>query len=508
MATAVAATATLLLAGPTATATADDVLEPGTPLSTNPESTTLEAAQDLAGQARADSQLLGGYASATWFTRGTPDEVRAEVAEVVAAADADDAAPVLVAYNVPFRDCAQYSAGGATSVAEYEAWIDAFAAGIGDREAVVVLEPDGLGIIPWYTTLDGQQEWCRPAEADPATAAADRFTMLEHAVDVLGALPATDVYLDGTHSGWLGVGEITDRLIRAGVADADGFFLNASNYVATERLEKYGTWVSDCIHLDLNSWWDRSWCGSQYSPADPADLATWTRTDAAYDEAFARTGLARDPAGQAHFVIDTSRNGQGTWTPPAGFPSPLDWCNPPGRGLGHLPTTETGHALLDAYLWIKVPGESDGSCHRGSAVPHPDDRTPDPAAGQWFPEQARELIALADPPVPAPTCHVSFRVTGSSPQGATTQVRVRNTGTTAVEDWRLEWTFHEDETVSDLRGGTAQQDGASVTVESLDRNRTIRPGREIPLSFTTAAGGTPVTEPWLFTLDGRTCTSD
>ena len=99
---------------------------------------------------------------------------------------------MLVAYNIPFRDCAQYSAGGATSVAEYEAWIDAVAAGIGDREAVVILEPDGLGIIPWYTTDQRRRaEWCQPAEADPATAASDRFAMLNHAVDALGANPGT-----------------------------------------------------------------------------------------------------------------------------------------------------------------------------------------------------------------------------------------------------------------------------------------------------------------------------
>ncbi|MGY1654041.1 glycoside hydrolase family 6 protein [Geodermatophilus sp. SYSU D01119] len=507
-ATTIAAASALLFLSPLGTASADDVLEPGTPLFVNPESTTLEAAQGLTGQARTDAQLLGGYASATWFTGGSPDEVRAEVAELVGAADRADAAPVLVAYNVPFRDCAQYSAGGATTRAEYEAWIDAFAAGIGDREAVVVLEPDGLGIIPWNTTLDGQQEWCRPAEADPATAAADRYAMLGHAVDALAALPATDVYLDGTHSGWLGVGEISDRLIRAGVAEADGFFLNASNYVATDRLLRYGTWISDCIHLDLNSWWDRSWCASQYSPADPADVSTWGRTDAAYDQAFADTGLARDPAAQAHFVIDTSRNGQGTWTPPAGFPSPLDWCNPPGRGLGALPTTQTGNALADAFLWLKVPGESDGSCHRGSSVPHPADQTPDPAAGQWFPEQARELLALAAAPVPAPTCHVSYTVHGSWAEGFTTQVWIRNTGRTPIQGWQLEWAFHEDETVSRLWSGAARQDGEFVTVDSLDWNRTIRPGQQVTLGFNGASNGAPVAEPWLFTVNDRTCTSD
>ena len=380
---------------------ANDVLSPGTELFVNPDSTTLRAAQQLSGQAKADALLLGSFPSADWFTAGTAKEVRKAVDDVVKAADKAGQVPVLVAYNLPFRDCAQYSAGGATSVAEYTAWVDGFAKGIGNRDAVVILEPDGLGIIPHYTTLDGQREWCQPAEADPATAAADRFTMLNHAVDAFAALPNTAVYLDGTHSGWLGVGEITDRLIKAGVERADGFFLNASNYVQTERLEKYGTWVSDCINLSVNSWWEPGWCGSQYFPANPNDFSTWGATDATYDEAYAQTGVTRDPASQAHFVIDTSRNGQGPWTAPAGWEGdPEVWCNPPDRGLGIRPTTDTGNPLIDAYLWIKVPGESDGRCYRGTGGPEDPIRgMVDPAAGQWFPEQARELIAFANPPV-------------------------------------------------------------------------------------------------------------
>jgi cellulase/cellobiase CelA1 len=58
----------------------------------------------------------------------------------------------MVRYNIPFRDCAQYSAGGATSVAEYGAWIHAVAAGIGTRDGVVLLEPDGL----WSTRRPGR----------------------------------------------------------------------------------------------------------------------------------------------------------------------------------------------------------------------------------------------------------------------------------------------------------------------------------------------------------------
>src|SRR5688572_1685865 len=180
----------------------------GSDLYLNPWSTTLEAAQSLTGQARADAQLLGSIPSADWFTSGTPAEVEAAVDAVVDAADAHGEMPVLVAYNLPFRDCAQYSAGGALDTAEYMAWIDGFAAGIGDRAATVILEPDGLGIIPHYTTLDGNLEWCQPAEVPAATAASDRYVQLNHAVDALGALASTSVYLDGTGTSWLNVGEI------------------------------------------------------------------------------------------------------------------------------------------------------------------------------------------------------------------------------------------------------------------------------------------------------------
>ena len=70
-------------------------------------------------------------------------------------------------------------------------------------------------------------------------------------------------------------------------------------------------------------------------------------------------------------MIDTSRNGRG--------PKHDQWCNPPRRALGTLPTTRTGNPLIDAYLWIKVPGESDGMRRHG------------PPAGQWWPQYALGL---------------------------------------------------------------------------------------------------------------------
>jgi hypothetical protein len=88
-------------------------------------------------------------------TDGTGTEA---LAEAKSARD-EHAVPVLVAYNIPFRDCAQFSAGGATTMDEYMAWVDGLAAGMGHNETIVILEPDGLGIIPWYNPFVSRETW-------------------------------------------------------------------------------------------------------------------------------------------------------------------------------------------------------------------------------------------------------------------------------------------------------------------------------------------------------------
>jgi endoglucanase len=350
-----------------------------------------------------------------WFEGGTPHKVQQDVKNTVKRAAGKGTVPVLVAYNIPFRDCAQFSAGGATTVEEYMAWIDGFADGIGDEAAVVILEPDGLGIIPWYTTFEGQLEWCQPGEANPETAAAERFEMLNYAVDALKAQPNVSVYLDGTHSAWLNVGDISDRLSKAGVDRADGFYLNVSNYQFTANLVQYGTWISSCLSLS-----DFYGCANQYWNGGPegtkiADLlGPWTGvalsnygewSDDSDDPALNTSGINWRYQGvepMTHFVIDTSRNGVGPWAPPA-YPDPQDWCNPPDRGLGLTPTADTGNPLLDAYLWVKIPGESDGECTRGlgpaGETVDPEWNLIDPAAGQWFPDMALDLAQNANPPL-------------------------------------------------------------------------------------------------------------
>lgn len=68
----------------------------------------------------------------------------------------------------------------------------------------------------------------------------------------------------------------------------------------------------------------------------------------------------------AHFIVNTSQNGNGPLL--NRHPSTQgieDLCNPPGRGLGPQPTTHTGFTLADAWLWTSPPGNSAGTCNGG-----------------------------------------------------------------------------------------------------------------------------------------------
>jgi endoglucanase len=75
-----------------------------------------------------------------------------------------------------------------------------------------------------------------------------------------------------------------------------------------------------------------------------------------------------------HYVIDSGRNGRG---------STDQWCNPPGRAFGREPASVADGTGLDAFLWVKPPGESDGDCEGG------------PPAGAFWPERAMELAAAS-----------------------------------------------------------------------------------------------------------------
>lgn len=348
---------------------------------------------------------LASWPEATWFTSGTPAQVSQQVSTLMRGAARQHAVPTLVAYDIPLRDCGQYSSGGATSDTAYQQWIAAFAAAIGKARAVVILEPDALANLP---------QDCSPTTDPTGALTAARMADLRYAVSALESQPNTSVYLDAGNSQWHAVGDIAQRLIDADVANTQGFSLNVSNYQPTDQTDHYGTWVSKCVWFATEgpSWaiGHASWCASQYySPLAPndgkpgdsvssTDPSTWHWTD----DWFTQNTSTAPTSALTHFVADTSRNGLGAWTAPAGtsYPDPQTWCDPPGRGMGPRPTADTGVPLADAYLYIKTIGQSDGSCTRGTAGPGDPvyGGTVDPAAGAWWPTQA---LTLADNAVPA-----------------------------------------------------------------------------------------------------------
>ena len=154
-----------------------------------------------------------------------------------------------------------------------------------------------------------------------------RTTLLKYAAQVLSAKGGVSVYIDAGHPGWQSASTMASRLVAAGISYAQGFSLNVSNFIGTADNVSYGSQISTLV------------------------------------------------SGK-HFIVDTGRNGVG---PTADY----QWCNPAGRALGTRPTTSTGNSLVDAFLWSKTPGESDGACNGA------------PAAGAWMPEYALGLAQRA-----------------------------------------------------------------------------------------------------------------
>jgi len=344
-------------------------LREGARLFTPPDGDAARQAQVWEAQGRtADAALMRALArvpQAIRLTGGGPEQVRHTVRDTMAQAARQDAVPVFVTDFVPMRDCHN---GGAASPEAYRAWIDAVAEGIGDGRAVVALEPAGLSRAP------GTPE----CPAGGPQALRQRYADLGYAVTRLGGLPRTAVYLDGGLAGWPALEASAERLAAAGVAGADGFYLNVNGHRPTRDSVAWGVRLAKCVHLRLST-------GATACPED------------------ALRDVPDDTAGLPRFVVDTSRNGTGEWRPPPGrFADPQEWCNPPGRGAGARPTTtDTGHALVDALLWLNDPGRSTMRCTRGTAGPEdPVYGVVTPDAGQWWPELALERARNAVPPLP------------------------------------------------------------------------------------------------------------
>lgn len=251
---------------------------------------------------------LASVPSSKWITgEATYDSIQ----KYVDTANHADKTPVLVAYNIPHRDCGQYSSGGAEDTESYQTYVNRLTRAVSNMRAIIILEPDALAQIAAPDRehcLDGAQT-------------EQRYSLLRYAVEKLSAQPHTAVYIDAGNSGWIKtIDTLVESLKKSGVDHATGLSINVSNFHTTDDSIEYGNRLSDSL-------------------------------------------------GGKHYVIDTSRNGLGEYHNEA--QPAYNWCNPPGRAIGEYPTADTGKSRVDAYLHIKNIGESDGSdpdpnkCHGG-----------------------------------------------------------------------------------------------------------------------------------------------
>lgn len=309
-----------------------------------------------------------------------------------------------IVYNLVSRDCSASSSNG-----EIQCVDSACVAGISTYQhqyidplvvllkkystvpVVLVIEPDSLENL---ATNMGNSKCAMSANAYK--------TCITYAVNQL-YLPNTYQFLSSGHSGWLGwtnnLAAYANVVNSMGILPKlRGFATNCANY------QPLGTMCSSV-----------GWCLPPGHPtdsccADPCGLTT--QYNGANNEMNYIQLLAQTFPGKT-FITDTSRNAVNVRS------SCSNWCNIKSAGLGLLPTANTGNLLIDAFLWLKTPGESDGCSPAGQNCTRYDymcssidSLTPSPEAGKWFDAEIKMLaknanfgssISPTPSPVPAPT---------------------------------------------------------------------------------------------------------
>jgi len=253
---------------------------------------------------------------------GVPD-IATAVSRYLARAQVESpgTVPLLATYRILHGLCGHASDSPADA-ASYHNFIEGFAQGIGSYRAVLFLEMDSIITMP---CLSSHGKSVREHE-------------LRDAINTLIAdCPHLVIYLDAGAADALSAHDAAKYLRASGVAQIQGFFLNST-------------------HFD------------------------WTSHEIRYGEQISRL------TGGKHFVVNTSENGQGPLRPRDIVHAGLEvLCNPPGRGLGPLPTANTGYRNVDMFAWTSNPGESGGSCVAGA-----------PPTGQYWPAYAAMLVQNAD----------------------------------------------------------------------------------------------------------------
>ena len=271
------------------------------------------------GQAAAAAALVAIARTPAAFWAAGQPGEMQKVRQVTLAGMRAHAIPVIVAYNVPDRDVCGKFSGTSGPSAS------GYMTWISQLAAAI-----GSGCAIVIVEPDAVPDILRGCLSSGQ--AAERYQLLRYAMSHLGGLPHVRVYLDaGTPGMFADPAQLAGPLVQAGIRYGRGFSANVANF---------------------------QWTGT---------MVAWSqRLEAAL-------------GGGAGAVIDTSRNGNGPYT----GPDAPQWCNPPGRAPGPVPQVTPGPAGIDAYLWIKDPGVSDGPCNGG------------PAAGQYWAAYAEELAQVA-----------------------------------------------------------------------------------------------------------------
>jgi len=344
----------------------------------------------------------------------------------------------IVIYNLPGRDCAALASNGELGPDEIDRYqseyIDPIAEIQGDPayaslRIVNIIEIDSL---PNLITNVSPRETATP-QCDEMLANGNYVTGVGYALAQLGANANAYNYIDIGHHGWIGwddnFGATADLLMEASTAsgaspsDVAGFIANTANYgVLHEEYFSIDDTIGGQPIRENSSWVD------------------WNRyiDEVSFAQAFRQEAISVGFESGVGVLIDTSRNGWGGADRPTG-PGPTsgtadeyvdasridrrihlgNWCNQSGAGIGERPTAapESG---IDAYVWIKPPGESDGAseeipndegkgfdqmcdpAYQGNPrnQNNPSGALPDaPLSGHWFSAQFQELIANAYPPL-------------------------------------------------------------------------------------------------------------
>jgi endoglucanase len=278
-----------------------------------------------------------------------------------------------------------------------------------------------------------------------AQQAADRDGALAFAGQAIhSADPSAKVYMDAGHSSWNSPSAQAAALNAASVkTSADGIFSNVSNFMATSDEVNYDKQVLGAL-------------------GNPSNL---------------------------HIVVDTSRNGNG---PAPGNP----WCDPSGRALGQNPTANTGDSQVDAYLWVKPPGESDGCADAAgtfdpnlayalitngpthSPSPSPSNSPSNSPSASASPSASPSHSPSSSPSASGGSgaCHVTYAVQSEWAGGFTANVTINNNGATAINGWTLTYRYGGDQKVTSAWGASASQSGATVTLTNVSYNGSIAPG--------------------------------